>query len=438
MDRKLDRNRPEGDGMKYLTALRKDVRSRVELIEKADIVVGIPSYNNQSTIGNVVLQVSRGLNRYYPDQRVVIIVSDGGSVDDSREEAETVRVHPYQEKIITIYRGVPGKGSALRAVLEISKFLQAKACLVVDSDLRSITPQWIRNLLCPIIEDKYQFVAPYYKRFKFDGTITNNIVYNMTRALYGKRVRQPIGGDFALSEDLVGEIYNQDVWDTDVGRFGIDIWLTTTALVRGYNICQARLGAKIHDVKDPSESLGPMFRQVIATMFSLMERNVDHWRQVTGSEEVPITGAEIETEPEEFPIHVDTLIESFMHGYAQFSSLWEQILSEESFAMVKELAEMGDGFDMDVNIWAHVLFDAAATYHCWEKHRFKLVELITPLYYARVASYARAVEGMNGSQAEEEIERQAKCFEDEKPYLLERWKWVEETKARGEFCGQFP
>ena len=276
--------------MKYLTALRDSARGRVEVVEKVDLIVGIPCYNNQSTIGHVITQVSQGLHKYYPDRRAIIMVSDGGSVDDTREEAMRVEVYPFQEKLVTIYRGVPGKGSALRAVLEVARFLQAKACLVVDSDLRSIRPQWVRNLLCPILDDSYEFVAPYYKRFKLDGTITNNIIYNMTRALYGRRIRQPIGGDFAFSRDVVNYLYNQDVWESDVGRFGIDIWLTTMSLVKGFRSCQARLGAKIHDVKDPSESLGPMFRQVVATMFSLMEENTAYWWSIQGSEDVPVTG----------------------------------------------------------------------------------------------------------------------------------------------------
>ncbi len=421
--------------MKYLTALRDDAMSRVELIEKADLVVGLPSYNNQSTIAHVVKQVSHGLHLYYPDKKAVIIVSDGGSVDDSREEARDVQAYPFQEMLVTIYRGIPGKGSALRAVFEVARFLQAEACVVVDSDLRSIDHNWIRNLLDPIINDNYQFVAPLYKRFKLDGTITNNIVYNMTRALYGKRIRQPIGGDFAFSRDVVNEIYDQDVWDTDVGRFGIDIWLTTNALVKGFNICQVRLGAKIHDVKDPSESLGPMFRQVVATLFSLTEENADYWHGIRGSEEVPVLGDDIATEPESFQINVDNLLEAFRRGYSQFGVLWQQILSEESFEVVKKLADGSDTFEMNGLMWAHIIYDAAATYHCWDKNRFKLVELLTPLYYGRVAGFARLVEDMDSGQAEEEVERQAQFFEDEKPYLIDRWKCAREAKQKGDNNG---
>ena len=81
--------------------------------------------------------------------------------------------------------------------------LQAKACAVVDSDLRSITPEWIDMLLRPILFAGYDFVAPYYQRHKYDGTITNSIVYPLTRSLYGVRVRQPIGGEFGISARLI-------------------------------------------------------------------------------------------------------------------------------------------------------------------------------------------------------------------------------------------
>jgi len=62
---------------------------------------------------------------------------------------------------------------------------------VVDSDLRSITPEWFELLLGPILLDRCDFVAPLYLRHKYDGTITNSIVYPLTRSLYGKEVRQP-------------------------------------------------------------------------------------------------------------------------------------------------------------------------------------------------------------------------------------------------------
>jgi hypothetical protein len=64
-----------------------------------------------------------------------------------------------------------------------------------------------------------------------------------------------------------------------VARFGIDIWMTTSAITQGFRICQSNLGVKIHDVKDPGQHLGPMFRQVLSALFSLMELYDSYWKK---------------------------------------------------------------------------------------------------------------------------------------------------------------
>ncbi|MDO8636940.1 MAG: glycosyltransferase, partial [Dehalococcoidia bacterium] len=227
--------------MHYNTALRGYTSKRIEEIESADILIGIPCYNNELTIAHVIQMVSHGLAKHYNEQRSVIFIADGGSTDDTREAAREFEIKPWQEKIVSIYRGSAGKGTALRSIFEAAKRLSVQACAVVDSDLRSITSDWVQYLLDPVISKKYQFVAPVYLRHKYDGTITNNIVYNLTRALYGKRIRQPIGGDFALSRDVARFYSDQDVWGTDVARYGIDIWMTTNAITQGFSICQSNL-----------------------------------------------------------------------------------------------------------------------------------------------------------------------------------------------------
>ena len=74
--------------MHYNTALRAYTSKRVEEIESADILIGIPCYNNETTIQHVVQTVSHGLAKHYNDKRSVILVADGGSTDDTREAGE--------------------------------------------------------------------------------------------------------------------------------------------------------------------------------------------------------------------------------------------------------------------------------------------------------------------------------------------------------------
>ena len=325
--------------MKYLTSIRDDLMKRLEEVENIDIVVGIPSYNVEKTIGFVIEQIGKGLKKHWEGLKSLILISDGGSVDDTREVASAIEVPPYIEKVVAIYRGLPGKGSAVRSILEASLFLKARATLMIDSDLHSIGPDWMMNLVTPLIKGNYDYIAPYYKRYKYDATITSNLAYVLIRALYGMRVRQPIGGDFAFSGRMVRSLLDDERWDTDVARFGIDTWITTTAVKNGYRLGQAKLGAKLHEAKDPSKHLGPMFREVVITTFELMEVYENVWKEINGSTPVDILGEDIGLEPEEFDIDLDSLSESFKYGYIEFKSLWKDILNQEDFELLKNISK---------------------------------------------------------------------------------------------------
>src|SRR5512134_2926779 len=208
--------------------LTPETETVVQEIGEVEVLVGIPSYNNAETIGHVVRAVSAGLAKYFSDRRAVLINSDGASGDGTPEIVGRTMVDfgallisdqlSPLHKIITPYHGIPGKGSAFRTIFEIARRLKAKACAVVDSDLRSITPEWIELLLRPIMEEGYDYVAPYYLRHKYDGTITNSLAYPLTRALYGQRVRQPIGGEFGFSGALASHYLDQHVWESEVAR----------------------------------------------------------------------------------------------------------------------------------------------------------------------------------------------------------------------------
>ena len=416
--------------MNYDTALRAYTSKRVEEIESADILVGIPCYNNEATITHVIQMVSHGLANYYKGMRSVIFVADGGSTDDTREMAKEFQLKPWQEKLVSIYRGPGGKGTALRSLFEAANRLGVRVCAMVDSDLRSITPEWVKFLLDPVLERDYQFVAPVYVRHKYDGTITNNIVYNLTRALYGKQIRQPIGGDFAISRDLAKFYIEQDVWSTDVARFGIDIWMTTSAITQGFRICQSNLGAKVHDAKDPGQHLGPMFRQVLSALFSQMERYESYWKRIQGSEPVETFGFEGYVEPEPVHVNLDSLIEQFRAGYGQFFPLWKSIFCKDCLNQIEKTAKMeAADFHLPTDSWVQILYELAATFHLWKVNRMKLLDVMTPLYYARVASFVRQTWDMSSQEAEALVEDQAVKFEENKPYLIRVWEEKTEQGA---------
>ena len=448
------------------TALTPAVRDEITRLGRADIMVGIPSFKNAATIGYVVRAAQAGLVQYFPDLKPVVVNSDAGSPDGTQRVVVETEPPDYVEQILLVrptnrldrvsltypeIDGVGGKGAALRTIFEMAAALEVQALVVVDSDLRSIVPEWIELLAGPIVKGGYDFVAPLYARYKYDGTITNTVTYPMTRALYGHRLRQPIGGDFGVSGDLVRHYLGQDDWTDDVSKFGIDIWMTTSALTGGFAVCQTRLGAKVHDPKDPGADLGPMFRQVVTTILRLAVMHADRWLPIRGSHDVPAYGFERIIDPPPLEVNTLRLLTEFHQGSLTLAERWRTMFAPDnletllvlareagkladsararlgiagdtasSSASTLEMADAVGSFHFPDQLWARLMYDLVVAARDDAAVEVMVASLV-PVYFGRVASFIIENRHVSTDQAEERVERQAREFELLKPYLVERW-----------------
>ncbi|MEW6601932.1 MAG: glycosyl transferase family 2, partial [Nitrospirota bacterium] len=397
------------------TAIDEETRGILKTIGHADIVIGIPSYNNAKTIGRVIKAAELGLAKYFPSYRGLILISEGGDAEETQKSVDVLRDKSYFENafiprpatetaiLVVKYCGPSGKGTAVKAILETGKLLGFKAGCMLDADLRSISPEWVQMLIAPIALKTFGFVAPYYSRHKYDGTITNMIAYPLTCALYGRRVRQPIGGDFGFSPELAGSLLSKDVWQSDIARFGIDIWMTTTAICENFKICQSFLGAKLHDEKDPGKDLSPMFRQVVGTIFSLMTAYDEKWLQIKGSRPTAVFGFEAEAAPKPIEVDAENLILKFKEGLPACMPVWEKVLAQENIQKVREIAGMDPSlFELPAEIWVKSLFDFAVAFKTLPGglSTDDIIGALVPLYYAKTASFVRKARNLDSHEAE--------------------------------------
>ncbi len=392
-------------------------------VSKADIVVGIPSFNEAPYIPFPVEQADKGLTKYYRNRSAVIINCDNNSEDGTKEaflglNTQTPRIYLSTEP------GVRGKGNNLRNLFAKAVELEAKAIIVADADLKSITPLWIRNLCEPIF-DNYDYVAPLYIRHKYDVTVTNNIAYPLTRALYGRRVRQPIGGDVGFSGDLAKQFIENDFWSERVGAFGIDIWMTTIALRGRSSVIQSFMGKpKIHKVRDLDSHLEIMFEDVISTIFDLMIKYESFWREVKWSRPTAVFGfglGDVEMPP---PVEMDTssLWEKFRSGLTADWNIYSSALSAENINKLEEVVDLPvGGFEFPAGLWAKMIYDFAISYRNGIMDRHELVRALIPLHYGKTLSFVSETQAMNNQQVEEFIEDQCIQFEKAKSYLVEKW-----------------
>lgn len=404
-------------------------------VSRADIIVGIPSYNEADSIALPTDVASRGLVEFFPKLDAVLINVDNNSEDGTREAfLETPTEVP--KVYISTPPGVRGKGNNLRNLFKAAVELNARAVLVVDADLKSITPSWIRYLAEPLM-GRYDYVTPIYLRHKYDGTITNHIAYPLLRVLFGLRVRQPIGGDFAFSGRMARAFLAERLWNEKIANFGIDIWMTTIAIARRFNVCQAFLGTpKIHRPKDPAGDLSAMFTQVVSTLFDLMAEFEYLWKDMGPSRPSAIYGFGLGVDEKPPTVDVDTqaLCDSFENGFENHGDLWRSIIPLPEFSELERLCH-----DMDTDtlyypssLWARILFNFALAYRMAEdqQEREKIMAALIPFYHSRVLSFVNTTRKMPLKDAEEYLENTTRTFEAEKYYLIDRWDHAKPKNGR--------
>lgn len=388
--------------------------SNPQKVKKAEIVVGIPSYNEAETIGFVVEQVSQGLEKFFPDKKSVIINLDHESPDGTREaffnaQSEINRMY------ISTGQNVKGKGRNFYNLFSIVQKLKARVVIVVDADLRSIRPIWIRRMARPVLEEGYQFVAPYYIRCKTDATITNQLVYPLVYGLLAWDVRQPIGGDFAFSDKMV-DYWLRQKWEETTYQFGIDIFMSLSAYLKGAKTCQVNLGSKLHNLSNPK--LGPMFFQVTETLFKLILENLDRIEKETQIKEIPLFGGK------ELPIlaNANPDQELFRGSFwEQLDRQWDLIVKIVSPSVKKELEKIRSKKDglFNLELWTKIVYDFLYGYKV-NRYAPSVIEALGCLYFGQVASFFKENEHLTPEQAEKEVVKRAKYFFKERDYFFNK------------------
>jgi glucosylglycerate synthase len=411
----------------------ESVQAQVTVIQGADLVICFPTFNSALTIGHVVRTIGAGLRQSFPGLRAVLINSDAGSTDGSQEEVRkngdgelklilTAHAVDPVQKINPPYHGIPGREYALRSAFEITRALQARACAVFDADSSSIAPEWIDAFVRPVYEKGLDCVTPVYGGHRFDRTLTNGIVYPLTRALYGKRVLQMIGRDFAFSGNFAGFCLSRQDWDSDVARFGVDIWATTLAICEGYKVGQSFVGPKILDSKGAGSDLVSLFTQVLSSVYDLMEPYFPFWKNVRDTEPVPSFGRPEPLRTEPVSINVEGMIRNFRLAVANLAEIWRTALSPKSVRSLQTTARArGRPFVFPDDIWAQVVYDFALAYHTRRIHRDHLLKSMIPVYLGWVASFVEENQDRSAEEADAAIETLCRTFEEMKPYLVNQW-----------------
>jgi len=386
-------------------------------INSLDLAVGIPSYNEADNIEFVVRQVALGLEKYFPDLNTAIINADNLSQDGTKEAFIAADTGPIPKVYLSTPAGVKGKGNNFRNLFNYLLPYHPKAVVVVDADLRSIRPEWVRYLGRTVFKG-FDFVTPLYCRNEYDGTITNQLCYPLLYSVLGRDIRQPIGGDFAFSGRLLEHWMRQD-WDENVLQYGVDIFMTSEAVLSGFSLAQVALGAKIH--KPSAPKLGKMFTQVVDTLFRQL--SVSSWKRHMQRPQAPPVIAynkRLGERPQSLSIDYKALKDKAQKEFSTHQALVLEILPQELGSEIEAMFQRKT-LRISAAAWAEIVYSFLAAYAAQpdRDQQLRIVEALKPLYFARTVSFIWETLELDHVDSEKKLLQQARTFWEQRSVLLD-------------------
>jgi glucosylglycerate synthase len=411
--------------------LADDFLRQLMSVGEVDLLVGVPTYNNASTLGQTLYSVEETLRHNFVRQRAVILNVDGGSADETRQlfvqsaEGRDANHNGLTSlrtthRISCEYGKAPAHGLALHHIVAAADLLRAKACVVISPTTTNLTPSWVVNLLRPVYSESLDFVAPLYARTRFQGLLARDLLYPMSRAIFGQRIREIYCEEWGFSGRLASQCLEKDVWREEAVRARPEAWMAITAIGGGLKCGQAFLGPKI--APPTGTDIVEIIRQTVGNFFWCMETNQAQWLGRSNSQPVPTFGPDHELSLDGIPPSQEKIFELFRSGVSELEPILALILSQDTHAHIKAIALSDRSkFHFLTDLWVKTLYEFSASYHHAVLNRDHLVQALVPLYRGRLCSLLLEHADSSAEAMETQSEALCKEFERQKPYLVERW-----------------
>jgi hypothetical protein len=413
------------------STLSDELLSELMAVGQVDVLVGLPTLNHSDSVGPVVRAVHAAFNRELARERTALVNVDGGSTDGTpdivrdasivdRETLVASQSLRTRHRISAPYHGVPGKAAALRTVFAAADLLQARAVVVLDPEIASVTPESVVALARPALAGGADFVSPAYARHHLDGPLVTQVVRPLFRAAYGLALSEPLAGEFGCSGSFAARCLDEPAWDSEDLRLAIDLWLSGVAAGDGVRVAEVALGPRQLTPR-PRPAVAALVPQVLDALFTCLRLHESRWTSRTGGIEVRCSSPP-SSPPDPAPaVDVEGYATLFREGLSALGGMLEPVFRPATLEGLRAAAAPDRLVDVPDGLWAAAIVELAAAHRHATISRDHLVRAAVPLYLGRVASFAADVSGLRPREAEDRLEALCLQFERSRGDLVALW-----------------
>jgi trehalose synthase len=370
-----------------------------------DVLIGIPFSDQIEPLPTVIRTALEGLRQHLPDKRAAFVIA---ATHEGKKFSPQISAL-FKELTIaghffTLEKGLTGKGWAIRALMELGASFGSDLLLIEPDFVRQgeqgIQPGWIHALYRPL-EVGMEFVLPVFARPPEGKKVSDQLIIPLLVALYGHRLQEPLGGAYGISKEILRTFLSDpDLFaDTDVGNYGIDIFLTITAIVHEVKICQANLGIR-HKLHAPG-IFAVRLRETVRTMLELIGYTASWWLQQGRliKTEPPYYGTVPVLDPPAVDLDISTEIERFRVDFRRNADyLYKRLLHPSLYERLLDLSfTPWERFSFPAAEWTQCVYTLLLAYFFQkEVAREDILETVTILSRARAAAFTREVQRFEG------------------------------------------
>ena len=388
---------------------------------------GMPEANPASRAGQQVLAVCLPsmaaddltamvgtLRQLFPGESLVIASPDQAEAQTAGEDGTKVVPYPTQRTDSEWVLNAMDYAAASRLVSEHA----AGGVLLLGTEATTLSAGTILSLR-QTLGSNVDLAVPRYRTGPEEGLVNSALLYPLTRALFGVDIRFPLPLDAGLSPRMLTRLASVA---HRAGTQGDELlWPVAEAAIAGYSVRQTENGER--SLPRPQEAdLNVLFPAVTSSLFADIETKATFWqraRTLPAARAFTPSAGQPEAEGAE---EIRSMVEGFRLAFSNLREIWSLVLPPQTLLALKKLSlTPAENFAFAPSLWARVVYDFALAFHLRTLNRGHLLGALTPLYLAWVASLLREGGETAGSAAL--LESTASAFEQEKPYLVSRWRW---------------
>lgn len=415
--------------MEHESSLSDALLRQLMAVGQVDILVGLPTLNNATTVVAVAQAIYGSFTQDFPRLRTVMINSDAGSTDGT---PELIRDAPFTSsdvvqtshslrtlhRVVTPpYHGLPGKHTALRTLFAAAELTRATTLVVIDPAGPATSAARVTELIAPIHGGDAQFLAPRYRRHPRDGALITQFVRPLIRAVYSVGLDEPLGAEFACSGQFASHCLERDIWDKDAAGFAIDLWLRTEAAANRFTLGQIWRPAT---AAAAATTLRQAVRQIMLSLIVSLRAHESFWRETSEVTTLRTWGQDPRGIPNAATWDYAALAQQAHHDIGEIQPLLAGVLEPAVLLRLMEDVAAPE-FPLDDELWVRIVYAFAAAANTGAAALDHLADMFVPLYMWRAARFMSHTDLEAPNVVQARLDALCDTFQRLKPTLISGW-----------------